>query len=82
MRGGTSRVSWVGALADDGIFCTSTGAFVLLRLMKNEMFVVEHDRWAVFTAIVLALLAEATIAGYLPARKSSRLDSTSVLREE
>lgn len=57
----------VWRLAGYGIVCGSIGAFDLLRVMKNEVFMVENGRWAVFAAMVLALLAVATVAGYFPA---------------
>lgn len=72
----------VWRLAIIGIVCGTAGALVLLRVMQNRIFLVEEDRLAVFAAMVLALLAVASLAGYLPSRRASRLDPISVLRDE
>ena len=65
-----------------GIVSRNLGALDLLRVIKNEVFMVENGRWAIFAAMVLALLAVATVAGYFPAWRASKVDPISVLREE
>ena len=57
-------------------------AFALTKIMSNTLFGVVTLDPMTFLIFVLALLAVATLAAYLPARRATRVDPTVALRYE
>ncbi len=68
------------ALVGAGIFIGAAGALILARLMASLLFQMEPADPAIFGGAVLVLLGVAVMAGYVPARRASRVDPMSALR--
>jgi putative ABC transport system permease protein len=58
------------------------GAMAATRVLTSLLYEVRPTDPAVFTAVVILLLATATLACYLPARRATRVDPATVLRED
>jgi ABC-type antimicrobial peptide transport system permease subunit len=58
------------------------GAAALSRLMKSLLFGVTALDPATYVLVALGLVVTAAIAGYLPARRVTRVDPMSALRAE
>ena len=58
------------------------GALALTRLMRTLLFNVRPTDPAVYGAVSLMLIAVALLASYLPARRASRIDPLTALRDE
>jgi len=65
-----------------GIVLGLAGAWAVGRLMRSLVFGVSTADAASFAAVVALLAAAALVACYVPARRASRTDPISVLREE
>lgn len=68
------------ALVGSGIVVGIVGAFALARLTASLLYQMTPTDPLTFTATVLMLLAVAVVAGYVPARRASRVDPMSTLR--
>ncbi len=68
------------ALAACGIVIGVAGAWALTRLLTSLLFGVTPGDPATFAAMVALLVAVALTAGYLPARRASRIDPMLTLR--
>lgn len=72
--------SW--RLTGYGIVCGGVGAFALIPVLKEQIYLVEGDQFGTFFVTALVLLGVATIASFSPAWNASKLDPISVLRDE
>jgi putative ABC transport system permease protein len=69
-------------LAIMGVLLGAAGAFGLTRLMKSLLFgVVPTDVWT-FVVVAAGLIAVALVACYLPARRATKIDPLTALRNE
>ena len=69
-------------LAGVGMVIGLVAAWLLSRSMSGLLFGVTASDPVTFVAMVIVLLSVATIAGYLPARRASRIDPLVALRVE
>jgi len=77
------RVMAQGAtLAGIGILTGLVGAFWLSRLLQRMVFGVSVKDPAVFALVALCLTLVAMAAGYVPARRATRVTPMQALREE
>ncbi len=67
-------------LAAAGIAIGTVASLALSRVMASLLFGVSATDAMTFSAVIVALAAMAVLAGYLPARRASRIDPTSALR--
>ena len=74
------RQAAVVALA--GVATGLAGAFVLTRFMQSMLFGTASTDPLTFTVIPLLLMLVAVAAGWLPARRASRIDPIVSLRSE
>jgi ABC-type lipoprotein release transport system permease subunit len=58
------------------------GSWALSRTLKSLLFGVTSTDPLTFAAMLVILTAVALAAGYLPARRASRIDPASILRAE
>jgi predicted permease len=70
------RLTFAGAVAG------STGSFMAAKWIESLLFGTRPTDPATFAAIVLLLAAVALIAGYVPARRASRIDPIVALRTD
>ena len=68
------------ALASIGIVIGVAGSFVVSRLIASLLYGVAPTDPLTFAVMMLVLTLIALLAGYLPARRASRIDPMSVLR--
>jgi ABC-type lipoprotein release transport system permease subunit len=72
--GGTLRLALVGIVLD------AAASLAAAKLIASLLFATSPWDVVTYTAVALALLAVAVIAGYLPARRASRIDPMVALR--
>ncbi len=70
------------ALATIGIAAGLAGAFALTRWMTSLLFGVKPTDGLTFIAVAISVLAAASLACYLPARRASKVDPLVALRYE
>ena len=69
-------------LAVIGLVVGVTGSLGLTRLMESLLYGVQPGDMATFAGMLIVLTLVAAIAGYLPARRASRIDPMTALRSE
>ena len=65
-----------------GALVGTVGSVAVARLLESLLFGVRPGDAATFAGMLVVLTAVASLAGYLPARRSSRIDPMSALRSE
>jgi len=65
-----------------GILLGAAGAFGLTRLMKSLLFGVVPTDVSTFVGVCLCLVVVAVVACYLPARRATKIDPLTALRNE
>jgi putative ABC transport system permease protein len=70
------------ALAITGLVIGTFGAIFASRALTSQLFGVSRSDPLTFTAVAALLLLVALSASYLPARRATRVDPLTVLREE
>ena len=70
------------ALVSAGVALGLGGAAALSRLMRSLLFGVTPLDPTTYVAVSVALVAAALLAGYLPARRVTRVDPMQALRTE
>ena len=65
-----------------GIALGLLGAYGLARFMEHHVYVVDHGRVLTLVVTALVLVFSATVAGFLPAWRASRLEPAHILRQE
>jgi ABC-type antimicrobial peptide transport system permease subunit len=75
-------VRQVAFLTSIGLLVGITAAFLLMRLLSGMLFGVEYYDPAIYSLTALAMAAVALIAGYIPARRATRVDPVDALRKE
>jgi len=58
------------------------GALALTRFLTSLLFGVRPNDWASFAVVSIVLLAVGSMAGYLPARRATKIDPMVALRYE
>jgi ABC-type antimicrobial peptide transport system permease subunit len=69
-------------LAFAGIATGIAGSLAAARLLSSLLYGVSAEDPATFVAMIAALAAVAAFAGYIPARRASRIDPIAALRIE
>jgi predicted permease len=69
-------------LAMAGALLGTMGSVAVARLLESLLFGVRPGDAATFGAMLVVLTAVASLAGYLPARRASRIDPMSALRSD
>ena len=70
------------ALALAGCFAGVVGAAAVARLLESLLYGIQPGDKLTFVAMTLVLTTVAGLAGYLPARRASRIDPMTALRSE
>jgi ABC-type antimicrobial peptide transport system permease subunit len=70
------------ALAATGLLCGVAASFALTRLLGTLLYAVRPTDPLTYTAASLLLAFIAVAAGYIPARRASRVDPMVALRYE
>jgi ABC-type antimicrobial peptide transport system permease subunit len=70
------------ALALGGALLGTVGSIAVARLLESLLYGVRPGDAATFAGMLVVLTAVASLAGYLPARRASRIDPMSALRSE
>lgn len=70
------------ALAALGVLAGGVISFLLGRTLETLLFGVKSSDPATFCAVLVVLAGVAAAAGYIPARRASRIDPSSALRSE
>ena len=65
-----------------GLLIGLAGAFMTVRLVRSQLFRLETADPTALTGAVLALLLLACCASFIPARRASRIDPMTALRQE
>ncbi len=71
-----------GRLVAAGLLIGAAGAFFLTRLLETQLYGIKPGDPATTAAVAALLAAAAMAASYLPARKATRVDPMSALRQE
>jgi predicted permease len=89
MAMGAQRADVIGLVLGQGVRLASIGvaigtiaAFVLTRLMANQLFQTSASDPLTFLAVTFVLMSVAVIACYIPARRAAKVDPMVALRYE
>ena len=69
-------------LTGAGIVVGLAGAALLTRVMASLLFGVSTTDLATFSVVPIVLIATAALASYIPARRATRVDPVTALRDE
>jgi putative ABC transport system permease protein len=69
-------------LAAVGMVLGIAGALALTRLLAGQLYGLSPNDPATYAAVALLLAAAALVAGYLPARRATRVDPVVVLKHD
>jgi predicted permease len=65
-----------------GVFLGVVAGLMLTRLLSSMLYGVTPGDWLTFSTVALLLLAVATVASFIPARRATRVDPIVALRYE
>jgi ABC-type antimicrobial peptide transport system permease subunit len=65
-----------------GLVLGLAGALALTRSLASLLYGVRPNDWTSFAAVAVVLLVVGSIAGYLPARRATKIDPMLALRYE
>jgi ABC-type antimicrobial peptide transport system permease subunit len=87
LRANTPDVLWLVlhqslAMILSGVGVGIVGAFIAARLLKSSVAGVHSVEPFTFATMVATLVAAALLAGFVPARRATRVDPRSALRQE
>jgi len=69
-------------LTGAGVVLGLAGALLLTRVMASLLFGVSATDITTFSMVPLILIATAALATYIPARRATRVDPVTALRDE
>jgi ABC-type antimicrobial peptide transport system permease subunit len=72
----------VGLLVATGVLLGLAAAVALSRLVESQLFGMKANDPFVFSVATVVLALAAGLAGYIPARRASRIDPIKALRYE
>ncbi len=72
----------VGGLVGAGVIAGLAGALATSRVLRSLLFDVSPTDPLTLAGVCVLLVAVATLAGYLPARRAARIDPVEALRGE
>jgi ABC-type antimicrobial peptide transport system permease subunit len=72
----------VAVLAALGVLIGLPGGYGLGRLVESQLFGIKALDYATFAVATVTLLLAAFLAGYIPARRATRIDPMTALRYE
>jgi ABC-type antimicrobial peptide transport system permease subunit len=66
-------------LSAAGILLGTAGSWILARTLSGLLFGVSYNDPTTFLGVLVVLTTVAAVAGYLPARRASRIDPAAIL---
>ncbi|HKW88831.1 MAG TPA: ABC transporter permease [Candidatus Acidoferrales bacterium] len=69
-------------LAGAGVICGAGAAIAVMRLLSSLLFGVSPTDPVTYMAVLICLIATATLASYLPSRRAANVDPVEALRAE
>jgi macrolide transport system ATP-binding/permease protein len=83
-RNGVTAMVMRSALAQAaaGLALGVPAAVMCVRIISSQLYEIKHVDWAVLLGAVGTLLAAASLAGFIPARRAAAIEPAQALRTE